>query len=171
MVSQAPAQIRATSMPALASVPWAMAYNYTSEHCGSYGCRKCWNDITAAAQASHSYRVPATDENRRDEYIWVTPNFFRFQEEAQAFLALPPHNKAERGLYLDTTPTESGALPWRMCAASQFQGRPGGALEYQLPINVSPWTPVPIYESFTTIPLGSSCQAGNGNVDFKFERL
>jgi hypothetical protein len=100
--------------------------------------------------------VLATGLNPRRGILWITPNFFRFRDEAIRFLALP-QNRAEIGVYLDLG-VLSSTLPWRMTQPVGIL--PGGALELPFARNA----PIPrnqIVETFQTEP--QQAVAGYGN--------
>jgi hypothetical protein len=155
---------------------WHRAYNYTSNDCGRHFCRKCWQAVQSSGPPLRVPAFPPGPPNgallaqRADDRIWITPAFFRFQEEAQRFLALPPYNRAERGLYLDYSRSASASIPWRVCAAVPYAGRPGGALEHQLVLSLQPWQPPLVVEAFETIPVGTTNQPAVGtSADFHFD--
>lgn len=133
---------------------WPPAYTYTNETCGSYGCRKCWH----CASANLVYTTPSgLPSSKSTDSVWITTSFFRFAEEARRYLALPPYNKARRGMYLDLPPSRVPDVQWKPCAASMFGNEPGGAPEYQLTVLDSfGWTPVLIKEVFHTLPQNST---------------
>lgn len=149
--------------PQPATPTWSYIYNYTSTDCRNYLCRKCWQCIsTAGAQ----FRVPsAAPADGRPYNLWITPHFFRFQEEAQRYLALPKWNRAERGLYLNISPTAVGDLAWRREPAQSYPEMPGGALIYELrgqPL------PIAVVEVFDTILQGDNNQQGGAGWPFQF---
>ncbi len=88
--------------------------------------------------------------------IWITPQFFRFQAEARAFLALPNTNGAETSVYVDLG-HEIGKLPWRPSPATSFA--PGGALEHDYPA-AQPIPRVQVIESFDLVAGSSVVGAG-----------
>lgn len=132
---------------------WSRVYNYTSRACPQWTCRQCWEEVENAPN-----RTPSRRPDSGIDSIWITPNFFRFQEEAIGFLALPDYNQADVGLYLDISPGSAGSLPWRICPGTYFPQRPGGALEFQLPILDAVPYGMPVDEAFATVPIGQYVQ-------------
>ncbi len=133
---------------------WPPAYTYTNETCGDYGCRKCWECTSTNSVYTTPSEMPSS---RSTDYVWITMSFFRFAEEAQRYLALPPYNKARRGMHLALPTNRVPEIRWRPCAASLLGNEPGGAPEYQLPtLDSLGWRPVPIKEVFQTIPQDST---------------
>lgn len=145
--------------PALPS--WTCVYNYTSNDCSGSGCRKCWSEVNAATPKQVPSSFPARVSR---DHLWITPSFFRFQEEAQRYLALPSYNKGDKGLYLDVAPLVAGTMSWKLCPAAGYPNRPGGALEHQLLLS----SPVPVRDVFETIPQGSTNQPTSGGSSSRF---
>ncbi len=161
-----------SAQPTAVLPSWNRVYNYTSEDCVIHTCRKCLYEVSSASPPNHVPSAPPLGAPT-DDHVWVTPNFFRFQEEAQRYLALPPWNKAQRGLYLNIDTALAGILSWRLCQAGLFPERPGGALEYEYVVNSRPWQPLPVDEVFQTISIGSTKQpSGTGSSsDFHFDKI
>lgn len=108
---------------------WTMVYRYISDGGGPGELE----DVLARGLHPHG------------GVIWITPNFFRFRDEAIRFLGLL-RNRAEVGLYLDLGLLAS-ALPWRVSPPVGIL--PGGGLELPFSSNA----PIPnrqITEMFRT---------------------
>lgn len=109
--------------------PWTMVYRY----------------VTDGPRPGELQDVLRRGVHPHRGVIWITPNFFRFQNEAVQFLGLL-QNRAEAGLYLDLG-QPSGTLAWRV--SPPVGPLPGGGLELPLAVP-APIAASQVVETFPT---------------------
>ncbi len=151
---------------------WDSAYRYINLNCGggSDSCRRCLYHLSRGYQADPEINVPP-GQTHLD--IWITPNFFRFADEARAFLNLPPANNAEVGLYLGLAPQVAGNLKWAQVPGGPSRTQPGGGLEFCITLKEGD-PAIPVIEWFMTIPGSSGTQPPSpsipqgANLNFRF---